>query len=273
MRKFFSCGQYDICITGDEKLTRLIPETWNRFQHDQISGEKSIVIGIEYIDFQPLGMLDGWKSIDINGLQQAAYFRNGKLCFALRWAKANEVILGIGKALDSYVRIGLHYSLMYALYQKSVGLHGVTLLCENEIIILSAPSGTGKTTLAKLLEKYCDAIVINGDFALLTPTENGLVYEPTPFCGSSGRSLKQRIRVNRVVFLSQAKENVWNKADGREAMMQFMSNAFIPTWDKQMQQCVQGNILKSIELAEVNEYAFAPTREAAETFAGKIKKD
>ncbi len=273
MEKCFSCGQYDICITENEELTRLIPEAWDKFRQDRMPGKETVVIHMEYADSVHADISDGWKYDDFNGLQQAAYFRNGKMCFTLHRDKANEVILRIGKALDSYVRIGLHYSLMYALYQKSVGLHGVTLLCGNEIIILSAPSGTGKTTLAKLLERYCDAIIINGDFALLTPTEDCLVYEPTPFCGSSRRSLKQRMKINRIVFLSQAKENVWSETDGREAVTQFMSNAFIPTWDRQMQESVQENILKSISLVDVNGYAFAPTREAAETFAGKSRND
>lgn len=270
MKKQLSCGQYDICITGNEELISLIPDTWDKFRQDQMPNGEAVVIHIEYADSLQSGMSEGWKCVDINGLQQAAYFGNGKLCFALQRDKANEVILRIGKALDSYVRIGLHYSLMYAVHQKSVGLHGVTLLCGNEITILSAPSGTGKTTLAGLLEQYCDAIVVNGDFALLTPTENGLVYEPTPFCGSSGRSLKQRMKVNRIVFLSQAKENIWSETDARKAVIQLMNNAYIPTWDKQAQQSIQDNILKSIALVKVNGYAFAPTREAAETFVGKI---
>lgn len=270
MEKQLSCGQYDICITGNEELISLIPDTWDKFRQDQMPVRESIDIHIEYTDSLHSGIVYGWKSIDNNGLQKAAYFGNGKLCFALQRTKANGIILGIGKVLDCYVRIGLHYSLMYAVHQKSVGLHGVTLLCGNEIIILSAPSGTGKTTLAKLLEQYCDAIIINGDFALLTPTENGLVYEPTPFCGSSGRSLKQRMKVNRIVFLSQAKENIWSETDARKAVIQLMNNAFIPTWDRQAQQSIQDNILKSIALVNVNGYAFAPTREAAETFVGKI---
>ncbi len=176
------------------------------------------------------------------------------------------MIIKVVKALDGYVRIGIHYGLMMALHQECVGLHGVTLLCGNEIIILSAPSGTGKTTLGKLLEQYCDAVVINGDFALLHPTEDGVIFEPTPLCGTSKRCLDFRLVINRVVFLSQAKENTWYELSGREALSSFMSNAFIPTGDHGIQRVVQENIMKCLCGIKANAYAFAPTKEAAETF-------
>ena len=190
--------------------------------------------------------------------------------FGLRFAEQNVVTVFIKKALDCYVRLGIQHALMISLLRECVGLHGVTLLCGNEIIILSAPSGTGKTTLGKLLEKYSDAIIINGDFALLTPTDDGVIFEPTPFCGSSGRCLNHRVRVNRVVFLEQGKTNEWRKLEEREAIIRFMSNAFVPTWDGGMQQAVQENILKCISMLKVNLFSFAPTQEAAEMFLNQL---
>ena len=216
---------------------------------------------------------DGWTILEGSGTSEAAYISKGKVIFTLQSGAGNETVVHFQKALESYVRVGIHYGLMFALLRCCVGIHGVTLLCGYEIIILSAPSGTGKTTLAKLLEKYCDAIVINGDFALLTPTADGVIFEPTPFCGTSGRNLNHRVRVNRVVFLGQAKENHWHELDGREAVSRFMSNAFIPTWDSSMQQTVQENILKCVSMLKMNAYDFAPTQEAARVFLKCMEAD
>ena len=215
-------------------------------------------------------LTDGWMHQDSKTSSVAVYCRGGKALFGLEQTKPNLVIVHIRKAMEWYIRTGIQYGLMFALSQECLGLHGVTLLCGNEIIILSAPSGTGKTTLASLLQAYCDAIVINGDFALLHPTEEGVIFEPTPFCGSSGRSLNHRFRVNRVVFLGQAKENRWRKLDGREALTRFMTNCFIPTWDREKQEAIQSSILRCMEGLQMNAYEFAPTRQAAEQFLASI---
>lgn len=271
MKAFITCGRYECCITGNGDLLKCIPSRWLTEENEQITRSDTISIHLEKsTDACNRTFPEGWSTVDIYDIPEIMYVRSGKVIFSLQYAAENEVTVRIPKALDSYIRIGIHYAIMLATHRTCVGLHGVTLLCRQEIIILSASSGTGKTTLAKLLEKYCDAIIINGDFALLSQTEDGIRYEPTPFCGTSGRSLKHRFRVNRVVFLGQAQENRWRELNGREAMRRFMSNVFIPEWDTEMTQAVQENILKCISSVKVNAYDFAPTQEAAEMFFEQV---
>lgn len=270
MERWLPCGKYNCCIAGSDDLVRFVPSGWSGAEKAQTHYSETITIRLETATIAGENVLsDGW----IYNLQKAVYIQNGKTIFALQSRKKNEVTVYVQRALEGYVRSGIQFGIMMALHQQCVGLHGVTLVCGNEIVILSAPSGTGKTTLAKLLEKYCDAVVVNGDFALLTPTEDGVIYEPTPFCGSSGRALNHRLRINRVVFLGQAKENVWHDLTGREAMKRFMSNVFVPDWDNRLQQTVQGNILKCISSLKVNAYDFAPTQEAVEVFLKQIEED
>ena len=266
-------GRYRSNIIGNNELIKLIPCSWLKQKTLQNVTPGMITIHLELAsDIDIYKMSDGWTVLKDSRYSEAAYVQKGKIIFILQPRTGNEIVVYVRKALESYVRIGIHYGLMVALHCQCVGMHGVTLVCGNEIIILSAPSGTGKTTLAKLLEKYCDAIVINGDFALLSPTEDGVIFEPTPFCGTSGRALNHRFRVNRVVFLGQAKENQWRDLDGREAMTRFMSNAFVPEWDSGMQQAVQGNILRCMDMLKVNAFDFAPTQEAAEMFVEHLIK-
>lgn len=267
----FYFGQYSVCITGSRELVKILSVNWAAFTQVRGKVYDRIHIHIEETEIQGGTELpDGWMLQEECGYRQAAYSQRGKIRFALQLGSNQDMLVRVSRILSSYVFTAIHFSMLCALYHKCLGLHGVTVLCGDQIIILSAPSGTGKTTLANLLEKYCDAIVINGDTALLSPTMEGVIFEPTPFCGTSGRCLNHRVRVNRVVFLEQSLINHWSTLTGREAMARFMSNAFVPSWNQPMKQAVQGNIMRCIDSLKVNSYAFAPTKEAAEMFVQSI---
>jgi hypothetical protein len=268
-----TAGSYLCRITGNSNLIKLIPKQWEKYKKEIECPTKTINLCLEEGKIESMNGIqtDGWIMREVGEYHQAVNFHHGKAFLEILYRDDRNVIIKVARALDSYVRIGIHYGLMMALHQECVGLHGVTLLCGNEFIVLSAPSGTGKTTLGKLLEQYCDAVVINGDFALLHPTEDGVIFEPTPFCGTSKRCLDFRPVINRVVFLSQAKANTWYELSGREALSSFMSNAFIPTGDQSMQQAVQENVMKCLSGMKAEAYAFAPTKEAAETFYKHIR--
>lgn len=268
-------GQYAVSITGPETITDHLPLNWQRFQKKQQESYTGIRIRIEEdnpcLDVQSCG--DRWSFLKNDSYRQVLYSSEGQAVFAIRnGAVPNEVTVCVHEGKSRSSQYGVIFGILLAVIPRSIGLHGVTLLCGDEIVILSAPSGTGKTTLSRLLEQYGDAIVLNGDFSILTPTQDGVFFEPTPFCGSSGRCLNHRVRVSRVVFLGQSETNYWRAVTGREALTRFMSNAFVPTWDECVQQAVQASIVKCISALNVNMFTFAPTREAAELFCQSIAK-
>ena len=213
----------------------------------------------------------GWSSHLLNGERQAVYAPKGRAYFSIMYDLPFKVVtVCVKKALDSFVRSGVLYGMLTALHQTCIGLHGVTLVCKDQAVILSAPSGTGKTTLSRLLEKHCGAKVINGDFALLSISENGVIFEPTPFCGSSRICLNERVRVDRIVFLAQSKSNIWKDLNGRQSLLNAMNNAFVPSFDSQLQQAVQDNIVRMCPRVRISSFAFAPTEEAARLFLDMI---
>ncbi|MCR4729652.1 MAG: hypothetical protein K5881_01855 [Saccharofermentans sp.] len=261
-------GCYLFSITGSINACSSILEKWiipeEKTDTSNIVSELHLEIDSS---LAALKLNDGWNEIKYDTGSAAVYSRGDKAQFSLRYSlDDNKIFISFAKEDYLSIKIGLQYGMMLALSSYCIGLHGVTVLCGNEIIILSAPSGTGKTTLSGLLEKYADAIVINGDFALLSPTEEGLIYEPTPFCGSSGRSLNQRIKVNRIVFLEQSKENIWYNLSVRNAVLRLMNNSFVPDWDGDIVQKIQENIYNCINLIPINAFAFAPEKQAADVF-------
>lgn len=265
-------GRYCVELVGSDSLTKFLQSSWKNYIVKEVQRIPDFRMFIERIpSFDDTVLKEGWNTADFQGDTIQVYSTGNKAVFAVQYRpEQTEATVFVNEESRS-VRLGIQFGTLLLMHYECIGLHGVTLICGQEIIVLSAPSGTGKTTLGKLLEQYCDAVVINGDFALLHPTEEGVIFEPTPFCGTSGRSLKFCSRINRIVFLSQAKENTWHELSGREAVCNVLNNAFVPTWDSGIQQTVQENIMKCLSAIKVNAYAFAPTQEAAETFFRELK--
>lgn len=268
----FAFGQFPVNVDGDEGILETVSTRFRKYLTTEGPSDYQLHLEMASSLAQDDGLPEGWhfSAGDGNGL--ATYSRNNRAVFALRKGKTHrEMTVFTRDRSEIAVRTGMLFGTLTALHEHCVGLHGVTAVCGNKVIILSAQSGTGKTTLSHLLEQYGDAIVINGDFAMLSLDKDRVVFEPTPFCGSSGRCLNQRVGIDQVIFLAQAKENQWGKMTGMQAMKSFMSNAFIPAWESGMQQAIQQNIIEVLARIRVSRFAFAPEREAAACLLTNIK--
>jgi len=262
-----SDAPFSLRVEGEEEALRCIPGQWLAQLHRPGARTEITICLKTNSDLNDIRFPNGWSISPVSGMPQAVFAPNGRASFALAYEGADEAVtVSVRKALDGFVRPGILYGLLIALRGQCVGLHGVTLQCDGQTVILSAPSGTGKSTLAGLLEETGAARIINGDFALLSVAEEGVWYEPTPFCGTSGISLNERVQVDRIVFLTQAVQNSWRSLSAREAMVRLFSNAFVPAFDARAMENVQDNILQMMCRLKLSDFAFAPTKEAADLF-------
>ena len=275
MSRYFRFGQFSVQFKGSQSLLENLP-LWKSYAVEKpsipFSGVSLILEEGSVFHFNCPN--EGWNAESDKEKYSAAYVERQKVLFILHYGMKQEYVkIFLPDRNGIAIRPGLQFGMLTALHQNCVGLHGVTMLCGKEVVILSAPSGTGKTTLAHLLEEYCDAIMINGDFAMLSLCEEGLVFEPTPFCGTSGRSLNHRVKVDRIVFLEQSKDNIWQNIGGTAALVKLLSNVFIPSWDSAMQRSIQENILRFLPYVKINTFAFAPVKEAAEVFFKQLNNE
>ena len=111
--------------------------------------------------------------------------------------------------------------------------HGVLTFHASQIgvgdkgILFTAPSGTGKTTQAKLWRKYRGAEILCNDRTL---TDGHLTYG-FPTDGSEPVITGERRTLGTIVVLEQAPENTVRRLRPREILLQLMPQLVLDTWD------------------------------------------
>ena len=101
-------------------------------------------------------------------------------------------------------------------------LHSAYMIYNDEAILFTAPSGTGKSTQAELWRKHRGAEVINGDRCLLQFRDGKLRAFGWPVCGSSGICQNRSYPVRAIVVLEQARENRADRLSSREYILRLM---------------------------------------------------
>lgn len=268
MNEYFRFGHYYVRIVGIEVIPTHVMEELEQYRVVE-TVPKYFCIRISNGTFPSCQAgFSGWMTIRNGQEPIVCYCTCGVPSFSLALDSCNRRIeLVIAEEYIHNAKVALNYALMLVLATECIGLHGATVICGHKAIILSAPSGTGKSTLANLLRAYCDVAIVNGDFALLHPNgSNQVIFEPTPFCGSSRICHNAGMFIDRIVFLKQAKENIWRDLSDRESLRFMMSNVFTPEWSAGAFEHIQNTVVDIVRAIPMSEYSFSPSPQAAHDF-------
>ena len=95
------------------------------------------------------------------------------------------------------------------LHYNAFMVHASAIVYQNQGILFSAPSGTGKTTHTKLWEQFdSSAFILNDDSPILRFMDVGKVYAcGSPWAGASGEGQNAMVPLKAIVFLQQGSEN------------------------------------------------------------------
>lgn len=111
-----------------------------------------------------------------------------------------------------------------ALSKGYVSLHASGINLNDQGILFSAPSKTGKSTHARYwLEVYHDAFIFNDDKPLIKVDKEITVYG-TPWSGKTTVNDNSCLKLHSIVFLSQGKENQIKKLTNKEKLINLMRN-------------------------------------------------
>lgn len=116
--------------------------------------------------------------------------------------------------------------------RDSLILHSAYIVYQDEAILFSAPSQTGKSTQAALWEKYRKSYTVNGDRSLLRKI-NGRWYACSwPVCGSSGICNIKDTPIHAIVMLRQGKKNIASPLPAIHAFTELYAQITSNKWNR-----------------------------------------
>lgn len=121
---------------------------------------------------------------------------------------------------------------------QSLLLHASFIRWKDKGILFTAPSGTGKSTQAKLWEQLQGAEIINGDRAALRKEDGVWKAWGLPYAGSSSIFRNENAPVRGIVVLRKGSENVLCRLRPVEAFKWIYSETVVRSWDASFRDTV-----------------------------------
>lgn len=146
--------------------------------------------------------------------------------------------------------------------KNSLVLHGVLLEWDGKGIILTAPSGTGKTTHARLWREFENALIINGDRVLIKKENNQWFAYGIPWSGSSGECINRKITLDAIVFLNRGKENIVEKVSPFKGFRKILPRIIAPKWHEEYQKLAIDLSINCIETVPLFDLYCLPDRQS-----------
>ena len=174
------------------------------------------------------------------------YFNDNCINYLAEKAKPEFVIKATDKDLEfeqmqsednqTYPKSYLEFIALYRKFcEKAIDygvilVHGSVLEIDGKAYMFSAPSGTGKSTHAKLWRDcFGDRVtMINDDKPLIKFREDGIYAYGTPWDGKHHLSTNIKAKLGGICFLHQAKENHIEKATKENAVKHLMNQVYRP---------------------------------------------
>jgi MoaA/NifB/PqqE/SkfB family radical SAM enzyme len=118
-------------------------------------------------------------------------------------------------------------------------MHGSVVKQKDEAIIFTGPSGIGKSTQAKLWEKYKNSRIINGDRVVIRLEDDEIVAYGSPWAGSSDIYINEGAPVRAIIMLQQAKHNKIEKIVQNQLHRILLPRMAMVNWDgESLTKCV-----------------------------------
>lgn len=151
--------------------------------------------------------------------------------------------------------------------------HGALIGTGGGGILFTAPSGTGKTTQARLWRDLRGAEILCNDRTLLRRQEGAWMGFGYPVDGSDPVSGAGGASLTAVVLLGQAPDNRITRLPPAKAMAALMSQMVLDAWSGEEREMATRELLELYETVPVYRLACTPDERAILTLEQQMKKD
>lgn len=254
----FLIGNAKIYIDGPEKM--LHPENLERFRMNEKTNEAEACRYMIHIvdDFLPLkehletlrtGPICKREDLTVfqtkTGECRLMNFKGADWCYAASLQKKVDVCetceIWFLREIQSQLFLDTIFWAPFCLERLMIGrggivLHSAYMARNEEAVLFSAPSGTGKSTQAALWETYRHTRTINGDRTLLMKKNDIWRAYGWPICGSSEICINESFPIRAIVMLCQAKTNQIRKLHGFEAVRNVFAQLMVNGWSRTFQE-------------------------------------
>ena len=134
---------------------------------------------------------------------------------------------------DAYLEsLSLFRKLCNHLLDKGDGIifHSSAIMVDGEVFLFTAPSGTGKSTHARLWRELLGdkAIMVNDDKPIIRMIDGEFYAYGTPWTGKHGLGENVRGKIKAICKIYQSKENVIEKADNKQMVFVVLGQTIRP---------------------------------------------
>lgn len=152
-------------------------------------------------------------------------------------------------------------------------LHSSFISWQNNGILFTAPSGTGKSTQADLWKKYEDADIYNGDRTIIRKIDGKYYGFGSPYAGSSGIYRNESAPIKAIVVIEQGPDNVIRRLHGREAFLPLFRETLMNTWNKEYMEKMTDLLMDAACQIPVYHLFCRPDQDAVDTVKNEILKE
>ena len=135
---------------------------------------------------------------------------------------------------------GLEYTIHQMVFMEMalnhgfIPIHSSAFNYKDKAVLITAPSGVGKSTLSNRMHKLYNLDIINDDKPLLRLENDNIYVYSSPFSGKEAKNINTILPLGLIVFLKRG-ENKLKFIHEKEAINELVKNVFRPNendlWD------------------------------------------